>query len=131
MKIVLDTNVLISSFMTLGGVSHYVFRKAARKHHLFISRFILEELELKLTQKFNVPKNRIRPLVEFLKKRADLLHVKADPDIDFKDKKDIPILSLVRACKAHYLITGDKALLSLKKFGSTLVLNPREAVGLL
>ena len=41
------------------------------------------------------------------------------------DKRDLPALGVVAASDSVYLITGDKALLSLKKNGSTDIVSPR------
>ena len=67
----------------------------------------------------------------FLRNRAAVLNVPVNPAIHFPDKKDIPILSLLEASSPHYLVTGDKRLLELKKFRQTLILTAREALGIL
>ena len=63
--------------------------------------------------------------------RAAVIHVPKPSGIKFSDPKDIPLLALVQASKAHYFVTGDKKLLELKKHGSTLFLTPREAMEIL
>lgn len=54
--------------------------------------------------------------------------VESSVSIPLKDKKDIPILSLAHACGANYLITGDKELLKIKKYGICAIISPREAM---
>lgn len=128
MKIVFDTNVLISGFLTVTGTSQYVLSLALKRHQVIFSEFILAERKRKLVDKLEIPKRRADRLIQFLRRRADILRVPANPKIDFPDKKDIPILSLIVASGAHYCVTGDKALLGLKKVGMTLMISPREAL---
>jgi predicted nucleic acid-binding protein len=78
-----------------------------------------------------MPREPVTKALTFLRKRAVILDIKENPKIDFSDKKDIPILSLLEASKANYFVTGEKKLLSLKKFGPTLFLTPREAMEIL
>ena len=51
MRIVIDTNVLISSFIGR-GTSHKVLEHCVRNHNVVTSQFILGELREKLTGKF-------------------------------------------------------------------------------
>ena len=131
MRIVFDTNVLISAFLTTTGPSQHVFATALKRHTVIVSEYILEELEKKLIGKLQVPSERVRQAVDFLRKRAFLLDTARHSRIKFSDKKDIPLLALVEASKAHYFVTGDKKLLELKKHGPTLFLTPREAMEIL
>ena len=128
MRVVFDTNVLISGFLTTAGVSQYVFMAAVKRHQVIVSEYILKELEHKLTGKLGAPQELVKEAVHFLRRRALVLNIHENPTIDFPDKKDKPILSLVEASKANYFVTGDKKLLALKKFGPTLFLSPREAM---
>ena len=131
MRIVFDTNVLISAFLTSTGPSQYVFSAALKRHTVILSEYILEELEKKLVGKLNVPREKVHQAADFLRKRTMVLDITKHLGIKFSDKKDIPLLALVQASKAHYFITGDKKLLELKKYGPTLFLSPREAMEIL
>jgi predicted nucleic acid-binding protein len=42
-----------------------------------------------------------------------------------RDKDDLPVLGTALAGQADYLVTGDKDLLALGEFHSTVILNPR------
>ena len=131
MKVVFDTNILISGFLTVTGVSRYVFNVALKRHQVILSEFILDELKRKLVVKLRIPPSGVERMVRFLRKRTTLLKVKKNPHIQFKDKDDIPLLELLEFSKAHYFVTGDKDLQTLKKFGHTLILSPREAIEIL
>ena len=131
MKIVFDTNVLISGFLTANGISQYVFSIGIKRHTVICSEFIFGELEEKLAKKLAVPKEMIEQLVSFLRKRTIVLSVTKSREIKFADEDDIPVLSLIEASKANYFITGDRKLLAIKKLGPTLFLSPREAMEVL
>ena len=131
MKIVFDTNVLISGFLTTAGPSEHTLKQAFKKHTVILSGYILLEFEKTLTQKLKVPVDLAKRAKEFLRKRALTIEVARNPEIRFSDRKDIPILNLIWASKPHYFVTGDKRLLAMKKLGPTLFLSPREAMELL
>ncbi len=131
MKIVFDTNVLISGFLTTSGISQYVFSIGIKRHTVVCSEFILGELEEKLTKKLGAPKELTEQLIAFLRKRTVVLSVPRNREIKFSDENDIPVLSLIEASKANYFITGDRKLLAIKKMGPTLFLSPREALEVL
>lgn len=128
MKIVFDTNVLISAFLTTTGPSQHVLSRALRKHHVILSPYILHEFQEKLTKKLAVPSHIVNDSLEFLKRKAHILEPVYKEPVTLKDKKDIPVLKLALSYGVHYLITGDKELLELKKYGICTVIRPREAM---
>lgn len=128
MKIVFDTNVLISGFIATTGPTSFVLAKAFKKHEVICSDFILMEFREKLVQKLKFPKEEVEKAIYYLKKRISIMSLKNVPKIKFSDKKDIPILELLAFAKPHYFVTGDKKLLSLRRQGKTMFLSPREAM---
>ncbi len=131
MKVVFDTNVLISGFLTTTGLCERALNIGLKRHAVILSEFILKEFGEKLHHKLEVPLEKVLRTVTFLKKRTLVLDIPNNPKIEFSDKKDIPILSLIEAAKPNYLVTGDKRLLGLKKFGPTLIISAREGVEVL
>lgn len=131
MKVVFDTHILIAGFLTPAGTSQYLLAAAVKRHTVILSEFILEEMKEKLERKLGIPARAVEETVQFLRKRAWVVEARVNPKIQFEDKKDIPILSLLEVVSAHYLVTGDKKLLGLKKWGAALILSPREAMEVL
>jgi putative PIN family toxin of toxin-antitoxin system len=43
-----------------------------------------------------------------------------------RDQEDDPVLACALACKADYLVTGDRDLLEIKKFHKIKIVSPRE-----
>lgn len=130
MKIVFDTNVLISAFLTTTGPSQYVFTMALKRHNIILSEYILKELKEKLTDKLAFPQDKVKAVIDFLKVRTAILEVSGKAGISFSDPKDLPILRLLEVSQADCFITGDKRLLGLKKHGPTSFLSPREAMAI-
>ena len=133
MRVIFDTNVLISAFLTTTGPSQHVFALALRRHAVILSPYILEEFLSKLVHKLRFPEAQVKEAVRLLKERTHVLDVPEPHQraIKFSDKKDIPLLALAEISKAHYFITGDKKLLALKHHGATLFLTPRAAMAVL
>lgn len=131
MRIVLDTNILISAFITTHGVASRVLVRGLEAHEVCLSRYILNEFKERLTNKFGYPAGLVELFLRFLELRAMILSDhEAGAMLRFSDPKDIPILHLLEVSGAHYLVTGDKKLLELKKHKQTLILSLREALEL-
>ena len=131
MKVVLDTNVLISGFITTTGPSQYVTTRAFKSHTVILSDSILKEFSDKLQKKLKIPRKKVLETVTFLKARAVILNPSTKSRGAFSDKKDIPILKLLQSVNANYFITGDRKLLALKKQASTVFFSPREGMEVL
>ena len=125
MKVVLDTNVILSSYLT-EGITHKVFNFCLLHFSIYSSDFIISELSRKLKKKFNVSDNDIKSFVSSIKKVSTLVKPNTVlPDV-CRDDSDNHILQLAESVNADLIITGDKDLLSLKHFKSTKIISPRD-----
>lgn len=121
MRIVLDTNVLVSAFAARGLCAD-LFRDVLAHHTLIVSDYILDELQ----EKLRVPS----PVVESI--RALLmphrLTVDALPEVTVKirDHDDIAIVAFAMAIGADILITGDRDLLDVSDILPVRVISPRK-----
>jgi putative PIN family toxin of toxin-antitoxin system len=127
MKIVFDTNVLISAFIATGP-SKDIFEYAVENHEVIISPYILKELKEKLTRKLEFSYKEYQEIEEILTLTDSIRIIsgKVDGVQEFSDRKDIPILNLCIFVQADLLITGDKHLRKLGKIKSTRVISPSE-----
>ena len=125
MKVVLDTNVIIASFATR-GLCHAVFELCIDRFEIVISSFLIKEVETNLAKKLKLPHKLTREITEFLFESAKTTEIGDIPQEVCKDPADARILALAQKSDAAYLITGDKELLTIKKFGSTKILSPRQ-----
>lgn len=124
MKIIFDTNVLLSAFLH-SGLAADVFDVTYLHHDIFISQWILNEFTEKCRVKFRISKSDLNLLIEHVKDGSTIIEPDTDlPDI-CRDKDDNNILQLATAVKADFIVTGDSDLLDLKSHKGTKIVNPR------
>jgi uncharacterized protein len=131
-KVVLDTNVLLSAIATR-GVCEAVLDLCVDRDDLTIvsSEHILTEFAYQLRAIFGMTADETRVIVDFLRNHALIVIPAEVPANACRDLNDLPILGTALAVKADYLVTGDKDLLDLKKFNSIPILTPRAFFDLL
>ncbi len=124
MKVVIDTNVLLSAFLT-EGLSKKVFDICLDNADVYLSEWILNELKDKLERKFKVPAETINRLTGFLKYACIIVEPVGKLNTKCRDIKDDPVLLLADNVKADFIITGDKDLLDMPEHSSLRIINPR------
>jgi len=124
MKIVFDTNVLLSAFAT-HGLSYRVLDICLDKHEIFISQWIIDETSEKLRDKFNVAKKDVLKVQQFIENAFKLITPTGKLPEACRDADDNNILHLADFCNAAIIITGDKDLLVLHKYNQIKIINPR------
>ncbi len=125
MRIVLDTNVLIASFVTR-GVCRDLVDHCIRRHDLLTSEFILNEFRDTLVEKFGVNKQQAEDAATLLRSRMDVVVPAELPSPVSRDANDDVVLGTAVASGAACIVTGDKDLLVLGRFGSIDILRPAE-----
>ena len=125
MKIIFDTNVLISAFV-FKGFSQTVYDFCVINYTLFISEWILEKLEEKLRVKFEIPEDKIINTLYLVKEKSAIEQPLIPVPNICRDEDDNNILQLADSISANFIITGDKDLLVFKKYKSTEIITPRE-----
>lgn len=110
MRIMLDTNVLISVVMFDSKKLKNMLLNICDKHTLVLSACIIQELKEVTERKF--PSKR-KSLIEFLSKlpyelEYEPLIIVDKEIIKVRDSKDIPVLYSAITSKVDILITGDK-----------------------
>ncbi|RME76480.1 MAG: putative toxin-antitoxin system toxin component, PIN family [Chloroflexi bacterium] len=125
MRVVLDTNVLIAAFITQGVCSD-LLEHCLRHHTLIVSEFILAEFRRHLVRKFKYSPGEVNEALELLMLKVKMAvpaelenPVCRDPDDDF-------ILGTALAGSAACIVTGDKDLLSLKKYKEIDIISPAQ-----
>lgn len=112
MRVLIDTNVLISAALSGNGVPYQAYVKAASyPNHGLICEQNVDEMKRVFNKKF--PK-RLAALDRFLSTALltlELVPVPTDEDASeaqIRDVKDRPILRAAIMAKADILVTGDK-----------------------
>jgi uncharacterized protein len=127
MKIVFDTNVILSALITQ-GLSSRVLDICIDKHQLFISSWIINEVLLKLDVKMHTPKTEIDRVNAFLENIFNKIDPEGTMPSTCRDKDDNNILLLAQNVRANLIITGDKDLLSLNEYLKTKIISPRQFI---
>lgn len=127
MRIVLDTNVIISAIL-FGGNPERILIEISRKHHtLLLSKFIRDELEVNLSRKAHWTPYQIQETLLGLNQISTFVDPKITVSRIKKDRSDNRILELAVSGKADYIISGDKKhILPLKKFRNIPILSPTD-----
>jgi len=126
LKLVLDTNTIISAFFWEGNEAE-LFRKIEQgKAKLYITSEILKEVEevIKRPKFDRVMKNAGLTPDQIMQKIVSLSHLVIAPKITVKvcrDEKDNKFLECAKSAKADYLISGDEDLLSLKEYNGMFI----------
>ncbi|HKL31551.1 MAG TPA: putative toxin-antitoxin system toxin component, PIN family [Tangfeifania sp.] len=130
MKIIFDTNVLISSILIEGSIADLALTKAEKFHEIVCSEKVYNEISIILhLAKFDkyVSTNRRNKFLQSFKIKANFVTV--DQTIEIcRDPKDNMFLELAVSAKADYIITGDKDLLELNPFKGIRIISPKEYV---
>jgi len=116
MRVVLDSNVLVSGLAYPGSIPGRIvaaWRQGAID--VVLSRYILDEVARVLPRlsRIRLSSDEIRDLVDTFLFLADVIEPDPEREPELRDSTDQPILALLRASQAQYLITGDKDLLAL------------------
>jgi len=134
MRIILDTNVLVSGLLVAEGPPAKLLDAWQRNQFTLVA---CEELIAELREVTARPffKARLRASrVEVLAAGVrDFSFFCADlpPGAKAPDPKDSFLLALAEASDAEFLVTGDKGLQALKRYMSTRIVSPATMIGVL
>lgn len=123
MKVVVDTNVLISAFV-FGGNAERALEKVIALGELICSDFILTELTRVLTAKFEVPADKVSRILDTLSQTAIIIEPNSPLPNICRDPDDNNILQLAESANVDFIVTGDKDLLILGSFGNIQIISP-------
>jgi len=129
-KVVLDTNVIISSVFWTGAPYAVVEKGLLGKYELITSPDILDEIVNKLRNKFKFPEENIQQLIDLLLRFSHVIEPISKIDI-VRDKTDNKIIECAIDSNANYIITGDLDLLELKEFEKIKIVNARTFLDLI
>lgn len=129
MKVVFDTNILVSALVFPGGRGEAALRRVIdERDQLVLSKPILDELLGILGRKFSRDAEELAHVAVFLSELAQ--YVKPRRRLQaVKDEPDNRILECAVAGRAEAIVTGDRALLSLREFQGVRIISLREYLG--
>lgn len=135
-KVVLDTNVLVSAFLSETGVPNQVLLQAGITYQLFISYDILEEVTRVLRRpriqrrvqllgdETEVFLAAIHSVADVVENPTPLRVIEDDPDDDL-------ILGCAVGANADYLVSGDTHLRKLREYKGIQIISPSEFLAVL
>ena len=124
MRVVLDTNVVVSG-LNFPGNERLVVELALRgRFELFLSSFILEEVAGVLGRKFGWDEDRVTEARRTLERAATVIEPQRLPDVIEANEADNRVLECAVEASVDFLITGDRRhLLPLEKHQGVRILN--------
>ena len=131
MRVVADTNVLVSGLLWPGLPAHFLDAALRREFHLLTSEELLAEMEDVLSRAHLEPRLRVRgrTVAEVMIKQRVLATLVAPAEIappaQLRDLKDLPVLRCAVGGQAQTIVTGDKDLLVLGEFQAVVITTPR------
>ncbi len=116
MRVLLDTNVIVSA-VTTRGLCADVFRAVLAAHELVTCAQVLQEVRRILRIKFDVPEQLIAEYLELIGQDAIVAEPEDLPDLPIQDQDDAEIVAAAIGARAEVLVTGDHELQGLKSVG--------------
>jgi len=124
LKVFLDTNVLVSSFITRGLCAD-IFRIILAEHDLILCTHVLAELENVLRRKIYLPEEQIKSILQFLRTFEIISNHTPPVKIKLRNNSDIPVISAALNSHSDIIVTGDKDLLKVSEKYGIKIVNPR------
>ena len=136
LRVVLDSSVLVSAFLTRqGAVAQLLRPPIADRYRLCLSDFIMAETadvllaKTRLRARYRYADETVRDYIAWLLTRAEMVGKLPDVAAVLRDPKDDPILATAVAAQANYLVTGDRAhLLPLGTYANIRIVSPRDFI---
>ena len=138
MRIALDTNVLVSAFISKRGHSARVLDVVLTLEdvELVLSDEIAREFLRVMSRdellfRFDYTLADVEELVRLLKKTSRMIKVRSNLRAVREDPADNAILNTAYDGRCEFIVSGDHHLLNLKKFRGIRILSPRQMLDLL
>lgn len=132
MRIMIDTNVLLSSVVFPNPKMLSLIEKVTTEHNLILCSHIIEELHEVINLKFGDKKESLE---KFLSKLTyDFVYTPTDINLsnypEIRDKNDLPILVSALVGGVDLIITGDKDYFDIRTASDELpmIMTPREFI---
>ena len=132
MRVVLDTNVLVSAFISKDGNSAALLDVALTLPdiEIILSEEILQEFRDVLSrrevkERFHYSQRDISEFISVIRGAVSIVVPTSTLEVIEEDPDDDIIINTAYDGKAEYIVSGDNHLKKLKKFKSILILTPK------
>lgn len=124
-RIVNDTNVWLSALYFSGKPAQIVKLVEEKQVISMTSNFILNELKEKMIVDFHTHTFAANGTISYIESISELVHLKGE-NFGLRDSDDNQVLETAVAGKCNFLITGDKDLLTIKKYQQIQIITPAQ-----
>lgn len=125
MRVVLDANVVIAAVASR-GLCEAVMELCFERHQTVTCAGLMSEVSRKLVGKLRLPRAIADEYVGFLRGHAEIVEPVAVKAGTCRDPADEMVLGLVDPGRVDVVVTGDKDLLVVKRFGTARIITPRQ-----
>ena len=130
MKVVFDTNILVSALVFPGGRGEAALRRIIEERdQLVLSKPILDELLGILGRNFSRDAEDLAHVAVFLSELAQYVKPRRRLQV-VKDEPDNRILECALTGRVEAIVTGDHALLALAEYQGVRIISLREYLGM-
>lgn len=126
MRVVLDTNVLVSAVVFGGVPGEIVEMAASRELTLVLSPALVDELRRVLRDKFTFSEDALYLTETLLRQAGILIEPSQSLGVITEDPHDNRVLEAAVYGGADAIVSGDRHLLVLKEFQGVPIMSPRQ-----
>lgn len=134
LKIVADTNVLVSSLIRRGKPHELILRIDGIDVRLLSSNVLMAELTSVLAEERiakYVTKRDVERFLRYVGRRATLVKIRSRFKVVKEDPKDNVVLNTAYNGEAEYIVSGDKHLIPLREFRGIRIVTVSEMLDIL
>ena len=124
MRVLVDTNVLVSAWLSRGTCRELLLH-CRRRHQVATCSYLMEEFRRALSLYFEAPDELVQSAVAMLRESSVLVEPVDVPPGATRDPADSPVLGAAVAGSCDCIVTGDKDLLVLQEYRGIPILSPR------
>lgn len=125
MKILFDTNVLISGFISR-GYSFDVIKDAIFRHEVYYTKYLLTEVQRILSTKFPLSDETVDFIIYTIKRHFTKGRSADTVEKICRDPDDNQVLADIIKNDIDIIVTGDKDILELKAYQGIKIISPKE-----
>jgi len=126
-RVVFDTNVLVSAFTSL-GLCHQAYERALARTDIVIAHRLLDELHRTLVVKMKIENSLADEIRDELARELEVVEPRPLPKSICRDLEDDWVLATALTGHGEIIVSGDKDLLVLKQFQGIKIISPRQFV---
>lgn len=130
-RVVLDTNILISGLLYIGKPKKLLDLAVEGKIDVISSIGMIDEFRRVIARdKFKITKPEQEIMVNFIIRLSRIIKVRSEFKV-VRDRGDDIVVNTAFDGQAEYIVSGDKHLLELKEFGKTKIVKASEMLALI